>query len=138
MKRFLAGLCALAAMAIPAMAQQFDGVWYARQQQASGVGEYQLTIVQGTYALTSVLTTPQGYQYQSYQSGSAEFIAPETLRLMVFDWQPREYNGVPMSMPPNSNLRLLGFDGQTMTLLDNVCAMSAPPEACATTYRRMQ
>lgn len=138
MKRMVTGLWALAVMAGPAVAQQFDGVWYARQQQATGIGEYQLTIVQGTYALTGVLTTPQGYQYQSYQSGTAEFIAPETLRLMVFDWQPREYNGVPMSMPPNSNLRVLGFDGQTLTVLDNVCAMSAPAQSCATTYQRMQ
>ena len=137
MKRLVTVL-GLLALAAPAAAQQFDGVWYARQQQVNGLGEFQLTIVNGQYALTASLTTVEGYNYQTYQSGEAAFYPPDTLRLVVYDYEPKVYQGNPMTKPPNSNLKVLGLDGSTMVLMDNVCAMSSPASACTSTYQRIQ
>ncbi|MCC7321982.1 MAG: hypothetical protein IT542_13515 [Rubellimicrobium sp.] len=138
MKRMYRVAFVLAGLAGPAAAQDFDGVWLAQQNQANGTGSYELVLSGGSYALTATLVTPEGYTYQSYQSGAVELYPPDTLRLVVLDWSPREYLGQPMSMPPNSNLRVASYDGNWLTLVDNVCAMSAPLETCASTYRRLR
>jgi hypothetical protein len=131
-------LAAAAALAAPAAAQHLDGVWYARLLQPNGLAQFELTLNRGQYALTSSLTTAEGYNYLTYQAGAAEFYPPDRLRLVVFDWQPREYLGRTMAMPPNSNLTILRVDGRSLTLMDNVCAMSAPAASCTTTYQRVQ
>lgn len=131
-------LAALAALAAPGSAQSLDGVWFAHQPQQNGVAQFQLTLNRGQYALSASLTTREGYTYQSYQAGAAEFYPPDRLRLLVHDWQPREYLGRSMAAPPTSNLTIVRFDGRNMTLMDNVCAMSAPAATCTTTYQRVQ
>ena len=136
--RYGLALAAVAALAVPAAAQQLDGVWFARQPQQNGLAQFQLTLNRGQYALNASLTTREGYTYQSYQAGVAEFYPPDRLRLLVHDWQPREYLGRSMAAPPTSNLTIVRLDGRAMTLMDNVCAMSAPAATCTTTYQRVQ
>ncbi len=131
-------LAATAALTAPAPAQSLDGVWFAQQSQRNGVSQFQLTLNRGQYALNARLTSPEGYRYETYQAGAAEFYPPDRLRLVVHDWQPRQYLGRSMPQPPTSNLSIVGFDGRRMTLMDNVCAMSAPRETCMTTYQRVQ
>jgi hypothetical protein len=131
-------LAAGAALAAPAAAQHLDGVWYARLPQQNGLVQFELTLNRGQYALTSSLTTREGYSYQTYRAGAAEFYPPDRLRLLVHDWQPREYLGRRMAAPPTSNLTILRIDGRSLTLMDNVCAMSAPAATCTTTYQRVQ
>ncbi|HRE60074.1 MAG TPA: hypothetical protein PLA85_11735 [Micropepsaceae bacterium] len=136
MRRIAMAAFGLMALAAPASAQSLDGVWLARQNQSNGVGQYHLTISQGQYALSASLTTPEGYYYENYQSGVLEFYPPDTIRLVVYDWAPREYQGHYMEKPPNAHLQILSLNGSTLTLMNKNC--QGPANQCTSTYQRIQ
>lgn len=137
MRRLLILLLAIGAIAGPARAQPqaLIGQWQSTFVDANGRFDLVLVITGQSYVFNSVLTNAFG-QYATGQTGIVEFYAPDNLRLVVTDWEPKQYLGQPMTRPPNGNYTILTLDQQTLTILDNVCAMQAPEEACITTYRR--
>jgi hypothetical protein len=119
-------------------AQALDGEWMARSQSAQGRIDAQMTVFRDQYALTSTLSTPQGHVYQSFQSGTVTFHAPETLRFVVLDFEPKVFQGVPMTKPPNGNYRVLGYDGRVLDMVDNVCEAGGGGAACRVVYQRIR
>jgi hypothetical protein len=137
----LSGPLALAGLllATPAMAQDFQGQWYAQIAVPTGIVEHIVVISGRTYIANSTMQMQTAFGPATYftsQSGEVMFNPPDNLRLIVLDWSPREYQGQPMSMPPNSNYKVLELTATRLTTLDNICAMSQPPEYCTVTYQR--
>lgn len=126
-------------LAGPVAAQEFQGQWYAQIAMPDGIIEHVMVITGQTYIANSTMRsqTPFGpVTYFTSQSGEIMFNPPDNLRLIVLDWSPREYNGQPMSMPPNSNYKVLELSATRLVTLDNICAMSQPANYCTVTYQR--
>lgn len=123
----------------PAAAQDFQGQWYAQVAMPTGIVEHIVVISGETYIANSTMqmqTALGPVTYFTSQSGEIMFNPPDNLRLIVLDWSPREYNGQPMSMPPNSNYKVLELSATRLITLDNICAMSQPAQYCTVTYQR--
>lgn len=140
MARALVGLACLCGVAVggTAAAQTIDGVWYSGAPGPRGFSEYDLTLAGSQYALGARLTTPEGFVYENFQSGMVEYYPPDTIRLVVLDWQPRVYQGVEMARPPNQTLQVTGLGPSTMTLVDPACAATNPAALCQSLYQRRQ
>lgn len=126
-------------MAAPALAQDFQGQWYAQIAMPEGVIEHIVVISGETYIANSTMSMQTAFGPATYftsQSGEVMFNPPDNLRLIVLDWSPREYNGQPMSMPPNSNYKVLEYTDTRLVTLDNVCTMTQPVELCTVVYQR--
>lgn len=126
-------------LAGPAAAQDFQGQWYAQIAMPTGIIEHIVVITGQTYIANSTMSMQTALgpvTYFTSQSGEIMFTPPDNLRLIVLDWSPREYNGQPMSMPPNSNYTVLEHTATRLVTLDNVCALSQPAQSCTVTYQR--
>lgn len=127
-------------LAAPAAAQDFQGQWYAQVAMPTGIVEHVVVITGRTYIANSTMSMQTALgplDYFTSQTGEVMFTPPNNLRLIVLDWSPREYQGQPMSMPPNSNYTVLEHTATQLVTLDNVCTMSRPAEYCTVTYQRM-
>lgn len=128
--RFYIVMTLLAFFASPAAAANYEGQWFARVQVGSDVLELSLIIGGGGYVL----------QFQSadkFRRGLVEFTAPDRLRLIVQEYAPTEYQGQPLSQPPDSNFTIVSNDGQTMVLLDNNCAVAMAERSCTLVWERL-
>lgn len=126
-------------LAGPVAAQDFQGQWYAQIAMPTGIIEHIVVITGQTYIANSTMSMQTALgpvTYFTSQSGEVMFNPPNNLRLIVLDWSPREYNGQPMSMPPNSNYTVLEHTATRLVTLDNVCALSQPAQSCTVTYQR--
>lgn len=126
-------------LAGPVAAQDFQGQWYAQIAMPTGIIEHIVVITGQTYIANSTMSMQTALgpvTYFTSQSGEVMFNPPNNLRLIVLDWSPHEYNGQPMSMPPNSNYTVLEHTATRLVTLDNVCALSQPAQSCTVTYQR--
>lgn len=137
MKPVLAILVALA-LTSPAAAQQIrlDGQWHARLNVNGNVIDTVVVINGQHYSMAITEVTPQGYQYATYQSGQFYFTPPSHLGFQVMDWSPKDYEGQPMSMPPNSNVTIQQATDTTLVVSDDLCMAHASVQQCSQTFYR--
>ena len=123
----------------PALAQQasdLNGQWHSRLVANGNTIETVVVINGQQYSMTVTEVTAQGYQYATYQSGQFYFTPPGHLGFQVLDWSPKDYEGQPMSMPPNSNVTIEQMSGNTLVVTDDLCMQNSPGPHCAATFVR--
>ncbi len=120
-----------------ASAQDFDGVWLVEEQQQTGIVRYRLTLSGPEFTLLSSISDGMGFFYQSRQVGRVELPAPDRLRLVVVDWEPKVFQGYEVPAPEPHALRIVAFNGRNLTVMSESCATQAPADLCTSTYRRI-
>lgn len=125
-------------LASPAVAQQIrlDGQWHARVNVNGNVIDTVVIINGQQYSIAVTEVAPQGYQYATYQSGQFYFTPPSHLGFQVMDWSPKDYQGQPMSMPPNSNVTIQQATDNTLVVSDDLCMTHASVQQCSQTFYR--
>jgi hypothetical protein len=137
MKRFTLAL-ALLFLAGPALAQEvkLDGQWHGRVNINGNVIDTVVVINGQQYSMTVSEVTVQGYQYATFQSGQFYLTPPNHMGFQVMDWSPKEYEGRPMSMPPNSNVTIQKATDSMLVVSDDLCMQSASVQQCSATFYR--
>ena len=129
----------LGLLAVPALAQQasdLNGQWHARVIANGNTIDTVVVINGQQYSMTVTEVTSQGYQYATSQAGQFYFTPPGHLGFQVLDWSPKDYQGQPMSMPPNSNVTIERMDEQTRVVTDDLGMRNSPGAQCAATFVR--
>ena len=126
------------ALASPAIAQEvrLDGQWHGRVTVNGSVIDTVVVINGQQYSMTATMVTVEGYQYATYQSGQFYLTPPSHMGFQVMDWSPKEYQGRPMSMPPNSNVTIQQATDKMLVVSDDLCTQSASVQQCSQTFYR--
>ena len=125
-------------LASPALAQQvrLDGQWHARANINGNVIDTVVVINGQQYSMSVTEVTAEGYHYATFQSGQFYFTPPSHLGFQVLDWSPKEYEGRPMSMPPNSNVTIQQVTDEMLVVSDDLCMKSGSVQQCSATFYR--
>jgi hypothetical protein len=126
----------VAMLADQAAAQEIDGVWQIEVQTQIGLNSAELVITGDQWAMDMLLTTPQGYRYESTQSGVIEWMPPDLMRLVVLSFAPTHQGGDLMARPPNGQYRILEVTPTSLSLLDLLCVANSDPVSCTSNMTR--
>jgi hypothetical protein len=122
----------------PAAAQDLDGLWRIDVQTNQGQVQAELVLNGNDFAMEQLLTTAEGYQYPSSQSGVVQFEPPDMIRLVPMSFAPTDQGGRPLPFPSPVPYQILELSQDRLVLLNLVCAQTGSAESCTSVMTRVQ